>query len=182
MLRVSILVCIAAAALNAGTPVPTYGTYFGGTGDTNALVAVAVDSQGNVIVAGYTTSQTLPGTANAFQPTKATGFPDNRDIFIAKFDPSGQTLLWATFLGGPGDDITTAAAVDSSGSIYIIGTTTSSNFPVTSGAYLRSPSSSSGVIGFASKISADGTSLLYSTLLPGGPMRYPSTMRVRPIW
>jgi uncharacterized protein (TIGR03437 family) len=165
----SILVCFSALALSAGTPVATYGTYFGGSGDTNAAVAVAVDPTGNVIVAGYTTSQTLPGTAKAFQPTKATGFPDNRDVFIAKFDPLGQTLLWATFLGGAGDDITTAVAVDSAGSIHIIGTTTSSNFPVTSGAYLRSPVSSSGVIGFASKISADGTSLLYSTLLPGGP-------------
>src|ERR1700729_170533 len=42
------------------TPVPTYGTYFGGTGDTNVAVAVAVDPSGNIVVAGYTTSQTLP--------------------------------------------------------------------------------------------------------------------------
>ena len=87
--------------------VPTYGTYFGGTGDSNiaVAVAVAVDPQGNVIVAGYTTSQTLPGTANAFQPTKAPGFPDNQNVFIAKFDPTGRTLLWTTFLGGDTLDI-----------------------------------------------------------------------------
>lgn len=160
MLRVSILVCIAAAVLNAGTPVPTYGTYFGGAGDVNVAVAVAVDASGNVIVAGYTTSPTLPGTASAFQPTKATGFPDNRDVFIAKFNPPGTTLLWATFLGGDDLDQPTAVAVDSAGSIYVVGTTRSSTFPVTPSAYLMS-NSTPGVNGFAAKVSADGHSLLY---------------------
>jgi uncharacterized protein (TIGR03437 family) len=150
---------------SAGTPVPTYGTYFGGTGDINAAVAVAVDSSGNVIVAGYTTSQTLPGTANAFQPTKASGGPENRDIFVAKFNQSGSTLLWTTFLGGAGDDVPTAIAVDSAGAIYLIGTA-SPDFPITSGAYLGSASSGTG---FAAKVSPDGTSLLYSTFLPGVP-------------
>ncbi|MGA3017073.1 MAG: SBBP repeat-containing protein, partial [Bryobacteraceae bacterium] len=145
----------------ASTPVPTYGTYFGGTGDTNAAVAVAVDSAGNVIMAGYTTSQTLPGTAHAFQPTKATGFPDNRDVFIAKFDPTGRNLLWATFLGGDGDDIPVAVAVDSSSNIYVTGTTDSTNFPLTPHAYLTTPQ-----FAFIAKVSADGSTLLYSTFLP----------------
>jgi uncharacterized protein (TIGR03437 family) len=152
----------------ASTPVPTYGTYFGGTGDANSAVAVAVDPSGNVIMVGYTTSQTLPGTALAFQPTKAAGFPDNRNVFVAKFNSSGAALLWATFLGGASDDIPTAAAVDSAGNIYVVGTTGSSNFPVTPGAYLQS-ASTGGSSGFAAKISADGRALLYSTYLPGTP-------------
>ena len=152
----------------ASTPVPTYGTYFGGTGDTNVGVAVAVDpSAGNVIIAGYTTSLTLPGTANAFQPTRATGYPDNKDVFVAKFDPTGHTLLWATFLGGDDLDEPTALAVDSAGSIYVVGATRSSTFPVTPGAYLGS--NAAGANGFAAKISADGHSLLFSTYLPGTP-------------
>ena len=152
------------ALATAGTPVPTYGTYFGGTGDTNAAVAVAADPSGNVVLAGYTTSQTLPGTAQVFQPVKATGFPNNRDVFIAKFDPTGATLLWATFLGGDDLDEPTALTTDSAGSIYVIGTTRSSAFPVTPGAYLHIPSG-----GFAAKISPDGHTLLYSTYLPGTP-------------
>src|SRR5579862_6017968 len=124
----TLLVC-GLVAVCGGSPVPTYGTYFGGGGDNNAAVAVAVDPQGNVIVAGHTTSQTLPGTTNAFQSVRATGFPDNEDVFIAKFNPSGTTLLWATFLGGNGDDQPTAIAVDSTGAIYVTGTTGSSNFP-----------------------------------------------------
>jgi hypothetical protein len=95
----SIAAGLSSSILYCDTLVPTYGTYFGGTGDTNKAVAVALDPSGNVIVAGYTTSQTLPGTTNAFQPTKTTGFPDNKDVFIAKFDPTGRTLIWATFLG-----------------------------------------------------------------------------------
>src|ERR1022692_5315265 len=152
----------------ASTPTVTYGTYFGGTGDTNAAVAVAVDPLGNVIMAGLTSSQTLPGTAQAFQPVKATGFPNNRDVFIAKFDPSGRTLLWASFLGGDGDESPTALAVDPTGSVYVVGTTTSSTFPVTSGAYVRSQRQGL-TNGFATKISADGRTLLYSTYLPGTP-------------
>jgi hypothetical protein len=127
-------------------------------------VAVAIDPSGNVIVAGYTTSQTLPGTATAFQPAKASGFPDNSDVFIAKFDPSGTRLLWATFLGGAENETVTAAATDADGSIYVVGSTTSTNFPITSGAYLTVPSGA-----FAAKISADGTSLIYSTYLSGTP-------------
>jgi hypothetical protein len=89
------LLCFWPILATGSTPVPTYGTYFGGTGDTNVAVAVAVamDPSGNIVVAGYTTSQTLPGTANAFQPTKATGFPDNQDVFIAKFNPPARSQI-----------------------------------------------------------------------------------------
>ncbi len=179
----NLAVFLLAQSLATATPIPTYGTYFGGSGDTNAAVAVALDPSGNVIMAGYTTSQTLPGTANAFQPTKATGFPDNKDVFIAKFDPTGRTLIWATFLGGNGDDIPVALAVDPAGNIYVTGTTHSSNYPAQTAiscvpaagfsSFDSSPpfnqncsvataSSDSSIVSFVSEISADGTSLLYS--------------------
>jgi uncharacterized protein (TIGR03437 family) len=163
MLRISTLVWLATAALNAGTPVLTYGTYFSGTGDTNLAVAVVVDGSGNVIITGYTTSQTLPGTANAFQPTRATGFPSNLDVFVAKFDPSGRSLLWATFLGGDGDDRPVAISVDAAGNVYVAGTTQSSNFPVTAGSFQKASPGDA----FVSKISSDGSKLTYSSGLPG---------------
>jgi hypothetical protein len=158
------LACCYAAL--AGTPVPTYGTYFGGSGE--AALAVAVSPSGEIIVAGTTTSQSIPGSAKGLQPTHAVGFPNNPDVFIAKFDSTGRTLLWSTFLGGDDVDQPAAVAVDAAGSIYVIGTTRSSTFPVSIGAYLRS-NSAQGVNGFAAKISADGRSLLYSTYLPGTP-------------
>src|SRR3984885_6101037 len=152
----SIVVGFLSPTLYCGTVVPIYGTYFGGTGDTNSAVAVALDLSGNVIVAGVTSSQTLPGTANAFQPTKAVGFPDNQNVYIAKFNQTGHVLLWATFLGGNQDDRPTSVAVDSRGNVYVVGTTNSSTFPVTPGAYQGAavPDTSTG---FASKISADGS-------------------------
>jgi uncharacterized protein (TIGR03437 family) len=164
----SILALLASAALSAATLVPIYGTYFGGTGDTNTAVAVTLDASGNVIVAGITSSQTLPGTANAFQPTKAPGFPDSQNVYIAKFNQTGHVLLWATFLGGDQDDRPTSVAVDPSGNVYVVGVTSSSTFPVTPGAY-QGAAVTNASTGFASKISADGSTLLYSTYLPGGP-------------
>ena len=145
----------------AGTPVPTYGTYFGGTGDESAS-AVATDSQGNVIIVGTTTSQSLPGTGNSFQTSRAPGFPNNKDIFVTKFDATGRRLLWTSFLGGDGDDSPVALAVDSSGNIYVTGTTQSSNFPTTKSAFqVASPGDS-----FVSKISPNGSSSSHSTGLP----------------
>ena len=86
---------------------------------------------------------------------------------VAKFNPSGTALLWATFLGGDDLDEPAALTTDSAGNIYVVGTTRSSTFPVTPGAYLRSPTQ--GANGFAAKISTDGRTLLYSTYLPGTP-------------
>lgn len=86
----SIVAGLSSSISYCGTLVPTYGTYFGGGGQESAI-AVTTDFQGNVIVVGTTTSQSLPGTSNAFQPTKALGFPNNQNIFVAKFDPTGGT-------------------------------------------------------------------------------------------
>lgn len=142
----------------------TYGTYFGGPADESG-VAVAFGPSGEVIVAGSTTSQSLPGTAHSFQSTHAMGFPNTRDVFIAKFDATGTKLLWTTFLGGNADDVPTALTVDSAGALYLTGSTSSSNFPVTPGAYQTT--SPGGITAFVSKISPEGSALLYSTTLPG---------------
>jgi uncharacterized protein (TIGR03437 family) len=161
------------AITTPSTPIVTYGTYFSGNGDDTAI-AVTIGPAGEIVVVGTTTSQSLPGTANAWQPTKAIGLPNNSDVFIAKFGPSGRTLQWATFLGGDGNDIPTAVAVDRNGSIYVTGTTQSSNFPVSAGAY--GSTAASGQAGsFVSKLSPDGGSLLYSAILPG---MFPSALAV----
>ncbi len=70
-------------------------------------------------------------TAGAFQGT----FGGKTDAWVAKLNSSGTKLIYATFLGGSGDERTGGIAVDSSGNAYVTGTTTSKNFPVTAGVF-----------------------------------------------
>jgi uncharacterized protein (TIGR03437 family) len=90
--------------------------------------------------------------------------PITSDAFIAKFLPDGQTLVFATYFGGMGNDSGNSIALDSSGNIWIAGTTSSYDLPVTPGAFqstLKGPTN-----GFAAKFTNDGK-LLASTYLGG---------------
>ena len=97
------------------------------------------------------------------------------DVFVAKWNPSGTRLLWATYLGGSGDDDLGGMAVDQSGNVYLTGWTSSADFPVTTGAvqtqYLGAKfvGNSYEFIGdaFAVKLNSSGTALVYSTYLGG---------------
>jgi hypothetical protein len=107
-----------------------YSTYLGGA-DTDEGHGIAVDGAGNAYVAGRASSTNFPITAGAIQTTSAGG----RETFVTKLDPSGSTLVYSTYLGGAGDDESTGIAIDTAGSVYLSGTTTSINFPTTSGAF-----------------------------------------------
>jgi uncharacterized protein (TIGR03437 family) len=90
--------------------------------------------------------------------------PITSDAFIAKFLPDGQTLVFATYFGGMGNDSGNSIALDSSGNIWIVGTTSSYDLPVTPGAF---QSTLKGLTnGFAAKFTNDGK-LLASTYLGG---------------
>ena len=81
---------------------------------------------------------------------------------IAKLDPSGANILYATYLGGSSDDNGAAIAADAAGNAYVTGTTSSKDFPLVN----PLPVSSSGVLtAFVAKLDAHGTTLVYSTLL-----------------
>ena len=84
------------------------------------------------------------------------------DIYVTKFDPQGN-ILYSTYIGGASDDEASAMAVDASGSVYVTGTTYSTDFPATAGAY--APVAWGGV--FVVKLNPDG-SLAYSTGFSGG--------------
>jgi hypothetical protein len=146
---------------SAGTKL--YGTYLGGIGDDRAT-AIAVDAAGNAYVTGSTFSSNLP-VAHAFQPTLGGG----QDAFAAKIGPTGNALIYSTYLGGSGGTISApeignGIAVDSAGCAYIAGTTSSSNFP-TSNPLKSSLSGSQDA--FVLKLSASGSALVYSTYLGG---------------
>jgi len=105
-------------------PTVTFSTYFGGDFADYGLGIVA-DASGNVFVAGATDSDSIPGHSSG---TNSNSF----DVFVTKINSSGA-LQFTTEFGGSGDDFPGGIAVDSAG-IYIGGTTSSSDFPVTAGA------------------------------------------------
>jgi hypothetical protein len=110
-------------------------TYAGGD-ETDFAAGLALDTAGDVYIAGSSYSTTYPTTAGSFQPTHAGG-ADNRDGFVSKFDSNLHTLQYSTFIGGADDDIAFAIRVDSSGAAYITGSTLSASFPTTTGAFQR---------------------------------------------
>ena len=86
------------------------------------------------------------------------------DAFILKLNPAGNALLYSSFLGGGNHDEGKALALDSTGAVYITGITTSADFPTTANAFQRVAQYQDA---FVSKISPDGSTLVYSTLLGG---------------
>ncbi|MGI9103240.1 MAG: choice-of-anchor D domain-containing protein [Terriglobales bacterium] len=141
-------------------PVLSYSTYLGGNDFDNAT-SIAADASGNVYVTGVTSSLNFP-TSNAVQPSKG----GSSDVFVAKLDPTGASLIYSTYLGGSGWDSAASIAVDADGNAYITGTTNSMDFPVTASAYQPSPVSPYNDV-FVTKLSATGSSLLYSSYLGG---------------
>jgi hypothetical protein len=138
-------------------PVLAYSTYLGGTADDSPS-AIAVDASGAVYIAGYTDSGDFPlATVGALAP-------GNDHVFVAKLDATGSNLIYADYLGGNNQEFSYGITLDSANEVYVTGATGSSNFP-TVNAY--QPSYPGGFNTFVSKISTDGSSLLYSTYLGG---------------
>ena len=108
-------------------------TYIGGP-ETDFAAGIALDSAGDVYITGSSYSINNPTTAGSLQPTHA-GSVDKRDAILSKLDSSLHTLQYSTFLGGTDDEIAFAIRVDSTGAAYITGSTLSSNFPTTTGAF-----------------------------------------------
>jgi hypothetical protein len=149
-----------------------YSTYLGGGNDRPDIgTAIAVDSAGNAYVTGFTNSRDFP-TVKPLQP-----FVGPTDVFVAKLNATGSALLYSTHLGGSADDEAMGIAIDAAGSAYVTGETESPNFPTTPGAFSRTcvsvPAHSaigdicSGGDAFISKLSPDGSALIYSTYLNG---------------
>jgi uncharacterized repeat protein (TIGR01451 family) len=145
-------------------PVLTYSTYLGGTSNDYGR-SIAIDSAGNAYVAGHTYSFNFPVTINGYSTTYANGY----DVFVTKLNADGSAIVYSTYLGGNSDDLGLGIAVDSSGNAYVTGSTGSTNYPTTPGAFQTTLHGSSYYNGdaFVTKLNVDGTALLYSTYLGG---------------
>ncbi len=139
-------------------PVLSYSTYLGGSG-FDSVTGLAVDSSGNAYVTGYTDSLDFP-IAGAIQGATGGGV----DAFVAKLNPAGTALLYATYIGGSGDDRAHGLTLDSSGNAIITGTTTSPNFPLVA-AYQSVLSG--GRDAFVAKLNSVGNLLVFSTYFGG---------------
>lgn len=149
--------------LNPSGSALVYSTYLGGSSLDGAL-AIAIDSSGNAYVTGFTRSANFPVTPGAFQPAiGGTGV----SVFVTKFAPAGNTLVYSTFLGGGGNsfDSGQGIAADSLGNAYVTGYTGSSTFPTTPGAFQTTLLGSNNA--FLTKFSPTGNPLVFSTYLGG---------------
>ncbi|MCU1265734.1 MAG: hypothetical protein JWM21_2052 [Acidobacteria bacterium] len=146
---------------NAAGSALLYSTYIGG-GGTDRTSAIAIDGSGKAYLAGFTASADFP-TENAFQ----NGFGGSFDAFVAKIDTNASglaSLLFCSYLGGVADDKAYGIALDSgANNIYVVGQTSSNNFPVLNPVQ---PVSGGSFDAFIAKISNDG-SKVYATYLGG---------------
>ena len=151
----------------------------GGTG-----LALAVDSQGAITVAGSVWDNTFPATPGAFQPAcNCVGVVGGlnptsayQSSFVSRLSADGSQLVWSTYLGGGGtgfasQDTVHALALTSDGGVVAAGTAESLNFPVTPGAFQTTLRAQGGYGPpanlFISRLNATGTALKFSTLLGG---------------
>ena len=116
--------------LDAGNnATPAWATFIGGQNDDGGN-GIAVDADGHAIVVGGTRSLDFPVTDTAFD----TSYNTNQDAFVAKLDVDGACCLYATFLGGAGNDEAFAVALDSTGHVYVTGRA-GAGFPTSPGAF-----------------------------------------------
>lgn len=159
------------AKVNAAGNTLLYGTYLGG-GRGDGAERLFVDEAGYAYVAGRTLGSNYPTTPGALQPTfNNPQFSTISDGFLTKLNPSGSTLVYSTNLGGNGEDAVRDLTVDSQGRAVVAGYTRSTNFPVSANGYIRT--NGVDLQAFITTISADGSSVVYSSLFGGSAADQP---------
>lgn len=143
--------------LNATGTALEYSTYLGGDWDDGSAV-IALDANGNAYVTGSTLSSDFPTTPGVFNST-------DPGAFVTKLNATGTALEYSTFLGGGYAVWSSGIVLDANDNVYMTGTTTSSDFPTTSGAF--QPTIGGASDAFVAKLNVNGSALEYSTFLGG---------------
>ena len=157
-----------------------YSTYLGGSG-MDLGFGIAVDPTGAAYVSGWTNSSDLPSSATAFQKAYAGGtcfggFTPCYDAFVAKLSANGSGLDYLTYLGGGNQEFAGNVAVDAGGNATVVGSTSSSNFPTTPGVVGVNHSAGTQDDVFVTKLNANGSAVLYSTLVGGTGTDWPLSL------
>ena len=150
-----------------------YSTYLGGNTlnqvyEDSLADGIAIDTSGNVYVAGYTNFGGFPVTRGAFQTKcgSCKAGPSLINAFVTKFNSTLSKLVYSTFLGGSNSDYASSMTLDAAGDVYLTGSATSTNFPVTPGAFQTTCSTGCDDI-FVTEFNPTGSALIYSTYLGG---------------
>jgi len=154
------------AKVNAGGTGLGYLTYLG-SGDAggppfgsaaNTVYAIAADAAGNTYLTGQTFDPNFPVTAGSYQPVAQS--PNGINGFIAKLNPTGSAMVWATFFGEEVQQSPSPIALDAAGDVWITGTTAFPTFPNANG-WTTGPE-------YLAELNASGAKLIYSALYPTG--------------
>ena len=162
-------------------PVLSFSTYSGSSSDNFGYTAT-YDADGFLYSGSSAFGQGYPTTTGAYQTQHAggQGLGDGIDVAITKFDTTGQFLIWSTFLGGASDELPHSMIVNGANELFVYGTTSSLDFPMTSGAYDASFNGGTATnpagLGanyvngsdiFIARLGANGDALLASTYIGG---------------
>jgi hypothetical protein len=144
-----------------------FSTFLGGSSDEYAW-GICIDDSRNVYVTGATDGGTtpFPTTTNAYDTTHH----GNRDVFVSKLSADGSSLVYSTFVGGNQPDTGHDIVIDDDNCVYVAGTTDSSDFPTTPGAYSTSKVGNYDVLLF--KLNQTGQKLIFSTFIGGSANDY----------
>jgi hypothetical protein len=149
-----------------------YSTFIGGSGADGAHDGW-LDPSSNFYIDGFTESADFPTTPGAVQPSYAGG----RDAFVAKVNPSGTALDFATYVGGSGFEDVFDLTIDRHGNVYVPGPTTSPDFPTTAHAFQPTYQGGEGD-GYVIKLDRTGAALDYATYLGGSGNEQAGAVRV----
>ena len=155
--------------LNGAGSALVYSTYFGSGGtDGTGGWALAVDTAGNAYVTGGAYGG-FPVTPGAFETSYCcSGDQTNAEAYLSELNAAGSALAFSTFLGGSnadsGGDSGSGIAVDTLGNVYVTGFTSSTDFPVTPGAFQTTFSGSAAFVAKISPADAPGIALAPETL------------------
>lgn len=149
------------ARLSANLQSAGYATFLGGS-SSDQLLSIALDrNNGEVVVGGWTLSSDFPTTLNAYRATPS----GDIDGIVARVNANGTGPVFGSYLGGVAAESIYSVAIADDGTVWLGGGTDSVNFPTTLNAPQRVLGGSKD--GFVSQLSANGQSLVFSTLLGG---------------